>query len=543
MLVFLAMFGKALVKELIHHGARNFFIAPGSRSSLLVQAIAEHPLAETVVHFDERGIGFLALGYAKATKTPAVIVVTSGSALAHLLPAVMEAYQSHTPLILLTADRPYELRDIGSNQTVEQTGFFNPYVTWSYDLPCYEEEMPDELIGSICSQLKLMSRKGPVHLNCQFREPFFNKDISTGSIASRTSLIPTTTHIEKESLVFLADELLNIEKGIIVTGKLGSNEIEPLFTLARRLQWPILPDILSEVRERCDDDYVIKHFDYVYEKPDAILHFGSEVVSKTALTKAPFYCHVWPYERRQDPNLGCTHRIIADPIETARALASSLRGRGPSTWFTNWQMRAQKAALKLNTYANKLHEVGLPFYLAKDVPKNAGIFFGNSMPIRDANNFYFPSNQSTPLFGNRGCSGIDGAIATTMGLSIGLERPMIGVLGDLTFLHDMTSLQIKTPYPPTFIVINNGGGGIFHFLPIANQKELLEPYFVAPPDVDISALATSFSYRYLKPETLAEVGEALTFEDPLIIELVTDRSSNVRLHKELQKITKEVCYA
>lgn len=537
------MYGKALVKELIHHGIRHFFIAPGSRSSLLVKAIAEHPLAESIVHFDERGVGFLALGHAKAIKAPVVIVVTSGSALGHLLPALMEAKQSHVPLIVLTGDRPYELRDIGSNQTVDQVGIFGSYVTWSYDLPCFDPDMPANLIGSLAAQAKLKSLSGPVHINCQFREPFLNIDVEQSSIFSKTTLVPTKTTIEPTALDFLAEELASIEKGVIITGEIGSNEIEPILTLARRLQWPIFADILSELRTRSGEEFVIKYFEDIDETPEAILHFGGPFVSKKLLKSAPFHCHVWPYQERQDPSLGCTHRVIADPIEVAKVLTEKIRGRGPSEWLSHWKKCSKYVEKCLKPYANRLTEVGLPNFLSKEMPKNAGLFIGNSMPIRDANRFFFPKDRDLRIFGNRGCSGIDGAIATTIGLSNGLERPMVAILGDLTFLHDMTSLQIESEIPPTFIVINNGGGGIFHFLPIAQEKDLLEPYFVAPPNVDISALATAFSYRYIKPETLAEVGEAMTFEDPLIIELVTDRAQNVRLHKELTKATKEAIHA
>lgn len=536
-----------LIKELVHQGVRSFCLSPGSRQTPLILAIAKHPLAEIMIHYDERGMAFHALGRAKGSGLPVVILVTSGTAVANLFPAIMEAKQSRIPLIVLTADVPVEQLDVHATQAVDQTQIFGNHVVWHAELPCEDPLISEGYIGSLVAQAVYQSKSGPVHINCRFREPWAHREPLKKTHRAHTVYTKTTTVIDEPSLEYIADELSGIEKGIIVTGRLGSTDLNPLFTLARRLRWPILPDILSEVRSSGSQEFVIPYFDYFLDQPEAILHLGDPFVSKKLQMKAPLICHVAPYKERVDPLLAVTHRVECPPMLFCEKLHPLIPGSKSSTWLQEWKDRAATVPKKLKQQQTELSEVSIPLMLAEVMDEKRGLFLGNSMPIRDANLFYFPSQKVGPIIANRGVSGIDGNIATAIGFAMGIEKPVVAVLGDLTFLHDINSLSQHAPYPITYIVINNGGGGIFSFLPIHEQKEVFESFFATPHTYHFDKIAEMFRLGYQRIESIEELKTYLLkpSEDSIILEVMTHREENLKLHRSLEmtcQTAKELIY-
>jgi len=564
--------GKQLIKELIHQGVRYFCIAPGSRSTALTLAASQHPLANTFVHFDERALGFHALGYAKATRLPAAIIVTSGTAVGNLLPAVMEAHHDHIPLIVLTADRPPELRDTGSNQTTDQVKLFSHHVRWYHELPCPDAHIPPSFIGSTVAAAfahATSDHSGPVHLNCLFREPFFEIERETANLSYERSLKGYKTHLtfgekrlDPKQLEMIADELSEYEKGVIIVGNTHrTTSLEPYFTLSRLLQWPLFPDILSPLRSHPQAEGLVPFYDLILKgmslnedfAPDAVLQFGDRFVSKKLLEwirmKKP-KCHVLvaSHEKRIDPSHSLTHRIFAKPHQVADDLASHLGGRPPSPWMQCFQEMNRTTKSTLTHFFSEypdLSEPSLFFHLSKWIaPSQTPLFIGNSLPIRTADTFFFSTDHTGPFFGNRGLSGIDGNLATIAGIAAGLHKPLLGIVGDLTFLHDLTSLiQLqKSPFPMTLLVISNNGGGIFNSLPIAKRKNIFESYFKTPHNLNLSHSASLFDVAYEQVSSLDEIETLLLKpkERVHVIEMPTDADKSLTLQNHILAHIKDV---
>lgn len=558
---------KQLIKELVHQGVRYFCIAPGSRSTPLTLAASSHPLTKTFVHFDERALCFHALGYGKATGFPAAVIVTSGTAVGNLLPAVMEAHHDHIPMILLTSDRPPELRDVGANQTSDQVKIFQNFVRWQIDFPCPDSHIAPAFIGSTiaCAISHTLSQpSGPVQLNCMFREPFCKLD-STSHLtkSSPTHLIFGNTHLTDEQIASLADELFEYEKGIIIVSALPPNSsLTPLFNLARLLKWPIFPDILSPARLEIQSEELIPYYDLILSSlslnedltPDAILQFGDRFISKKLIewiSMKKNKCHVLvaPHNWRIDPMHSLTHRLIASPWQVIRALSHKLPSRLPSMWLSCWQEMNRITQQTLTHFfeieqTKAVTEPAFFHHLSSWLKEDIPLFLGNSLPIRQANSFFVPLKKCGPIFCNRGLSGIDGNIATAAGIAKGLGKPLLAIIGDLTFLHDLTSLfQIKKlDLPITLIVMNNDGGGLFSFLPIAKHQDVFKPFFLTPHGLDLKQSAPLFNLSYTKVTSLKEI-EPLLYSfntQSMIIEVLTDHNETLTVNKQIFSCMKEV---
>lgn len=561
---------KQLIRELVNQGVRYFCIAPGSRSTPLIMAASEQPLAETLVHFDERGLCFHALGYAKATNFPAALIVTSGTAVGNLLPGVMEAHHDHVPMILLTADRPPELRSSGANQTSDQVKIFQNFVRFQKDVPCPSRHISLSFIGSTVATAishALTTPAGPVQLNCMFREPFFQEKetLSLPAVencinASQTKLAFGEKTLSDSQIEMLANELSEYERGVIIVGALPiDSPLKPLLTLSRLLQWPIFPDITSPLRSYPQTSGVIPYYDLILSSlslnedliPDAILQFGNRFVSKKLLEwiglKQPkCYALVASHEWCIDPLHFQTYRLIAHPAQVINALCQILPRKSPSSWINYWNEMNRRTRSTL-TYFFKQHPAPsqpiLFHSLSSWIGEDTSLFFGNSLSIREANAFLAPNQKIGPIFGNRGVSGIDGNIATAIGLAKGLNQPLLAIIGDLTFLHDLPSLaQLKNSRCSIrLLVINNDGGGIFSFLPIAKQKALFETYFATPHGLDLKHAATLFQLSYKHVKTLLELEKVLTSPpSPILIEMHTNRNETISLHQTIISHLKEV---
>ncbi|HSX13349.1 MAG TPA: 2-succinyl-5-enolpyruvyl-6-hydroxy-3-cyclohexene-1-carboxylic-acid synthase [Chlamydiales bacterium] len=486
-----------MIDSFIQHGVTKFCIAPGSRSTPLALAVADHPKADLTVHYDERGLAFYALGHSMATKKPTVVITTSGTAVANLYPAVMEAYHSHVPLILLTADRPHELRNCGANQATDQLKIFNNCIVAQAEL---SPHLDDHAIHSIIAQH--VNTKGPVHINCPFQEPLIRPNI----ISNLPPISFFAPHLVAKPFHIKA------KRGVILLGK--SDPI-PVLELAKRLQWPVFADILSQARCTPTSEQ-IRHFDLIKTdlQPDFLLHFGERFISKNILEWAKDIpmAHVSPFPTLQDPIRRLSVRIqsdIAPFCETFSAFTDP-------QWLPAWKELDDAMAQHLNSHFDS------PFteaHAIRNLPSDRPIFFGNSMPIRLADQFYFP-NKAPLIFANRGMSGIDGNIATIAGLADGFNTPLFAFIGDQTALHDLNSLPLLKKHPTLLIISNNYGGAIFDHLSVS-QSPHLDRLFTASHSWSFENSAKMFNIPYIKKEK--NLNELPTSG---IVELITDRKEN-----------------
>lgn len=563
-------FGKLLVEELRRCGAGRFVVSPGSRSTPITLAVAADEAVETRVHFDERGAGWFALGWAKAVGGPVCLVCTSGTAAANYLPAVVEASMSSVPLIVLTADRPPELIDAGANQAIIQPGLYGKYARWEAALPCPGPDVPPESLLTAVDQAVYRatnSPAGPVHLDCMFREPLtpsIHEPLwpdtprverwrhQDGVYTSYSVTFPAMEPMMTESLAQTVDAA---ERGVIIAGQITDPEkTAAVAALAERLQWPLFPDVLSGMRLNVRCATSILYYDQALQsrrsfdefRPDVVLQFGTPVTSKV-LTQAlrdhtpRHYMLVAEHPYRHDPIHGVMTRVEMPIAEFCNELMLTVAPAESNEWLAKWVETSLKASQALSEIdAGGLTEPAVARLVSTMMPKDSLLFLGNSMPIRDFDMFGAPGGRRYNVFGNRGASGIDGNIATAAGLAM-LGHPVIAVIGDLAFLHDVNSLQLlhDLPGPVVLVVINNNGGGIFSFLPIAKATEYFEEYWAAPHGMNFGEIAAAFGVQYARPESpnefVAQYERYRRAEQSAIMEVVTDRGRNHELHVEIRE--------
>lgn len=569
------LWANLIIEECVRCGVGLFCIAPGSRSTPLTTAVARHPHARHLVHFDERGTAFAALGYARATGKPAAWITTSGTALANGMPAVIEASVDQVPLLLLTADRPPELRHTGANQTIDQVKLYGDAVRWFFDMPVPDATVDPAMVLTTVDQAiyrTLRSPKGPVHLNCMFRKPLAPLAIEEAftpktpamkrwHTADRPYTHYTQPHVEIEEteLERLAERLQEAKRGLLVVGKLTSmREAEAVRHLAEVLGWPWLPDIGSHLRlGHGASDSQIAYYDHVLgrpgweeHRPDVVLHIGGRATSKRLLqyvqrAQPEAYIVVRDSPTRFDPTHQVTDTIEAAIGPFARRLAENVQAlaRFASTeWLNTWRSASYQVNAHIEDVLAEeegMNEPTVARLISSHLPKDTGLFLGSSMPIRDVDMFAVATGAAVPVAANRGASGIDGTVATTVGYAQGLERPVTVLLGDLALLHDLNSLAMlrDAPYPVVIVVINNNGGGIFSFLPIAEYPDVFESYFGTPHGYTFVQAARMFEIAYSQPKTKAAFREAyqqaVQSGASALIEVRTERTANKALHDRL----------
>lgn len=507
-----------LIDQLILQGVEHFCIAPGAQSIPLVKIVADHPKATTKVHFDERGIGFYALGIGKATQKPAVIITTSGSAVVNLLPSIVEAHYSKTPMILLTADRPPKLKECSSHQTMDQLRPLFPYLRFQFDLPFEEEEGFFRSIAAQSYFHSMQNPKGVCQINCQIDDRSYlpTKTKEGFPIEMPLPKIETTPQKVKSS------------KGLISIGAIDE-PIEPILELAQRLQWPIIADLLSNARSKSFPQE-IRHFERIIEnhpelKPEFHLHFGERFISKIPL-KWPADCHVSPDPFLQDPTRSLKQQIRSHIEPFCKSFQAE---KADSSWLNEWKridqiyQEEKEMVFKSFTPTHKAQEENQFFYhLSQKISHPFYYFFGTSMPIRLADRHFFPK-KSLGYFANRGMCGIDGIIATIAGIAEGKKEAVIAVIGDQTALHDLNSLALlqKSNYPITLIIINNQGGRIFSRLPLKKWDQM-EHFVEAEHKITFAHAAALFSIPYLKLDES-------DFSFSSIIEIASSKEDSLQL--------------
>jgi 2-succinyl-5-enolpyruvyl-6-hydroxy-3-cyclohexene-1-carboxylate synthase len=561
-----------IVEELVRNGVGFFCVAPGSRSTPLVAALASNEKAESLVHFDERGTAFAAVGYARATGLPAAWITTSGTAVANGLPAVVEAATDGVPMILLTADRPPELRQTGANQTIDQPDIFGDYVRWRFDLPAPEEPVDPAMVLTTIDQAVYRARRapsGPVHLNLMFREPFLpdpDEYLDELPAPARwqksgepyTRYAATKPSVDSDEVERIWERLRPVERGLVVAGRLPSRKQgEAVMRLADSLGWPLLPDVGSQIRlgSKASRNLVplydvLLASDRFKEEhdPEAVLHVGGRAVSKRleqflARSRPDPYVVVRENPFRLDPGHRVTHSVEADVPTFCAALREAAERHPPAgdaSWTAGWYGASKRVDSYLDRLFEETKELNEPLVarlVSRHVPEGHALCVASSMPIRDVDTFAAPDGAPIPVAANRGASGIDGTVATAAGFARGSEHPVTLLIGDLALLHDLNSLAMLRDLPVVVVVLNNDGGAIFSFLPVAQHKEFFEPYFGTPQGLSFEHAAQMFDLGYEHPRSVTEFVEAYRVacarNEPTLIEVRTDREENVTLHRDL----------
>ncbi len=559
-----------IVEELVRCGVDFFCLASGSRSTPLVTAVAAHPRARHVMHYDERGTAFFALGYGRATRRPAAWITTSGTALANGFPAVVEAAADGVPMLLLTADRPPELRHSGANQTIDQVRLFGDYARWFFDLPTPSTDVDPAMVLTTVDQAVYRAVRapgGPVHLNAMFREPLAptpdGRDYrvyAAGLAAWQASDEPYTRYaaaaprVDPSQIEALGEKLRGVERGLLVAGRLHTRaEGEAALRLADRLGWPLLPDVGSQRRLGPCGATGVALYDQILgseafgaaHAPEAVLHVGGRPTSKRlahflARSRPRPYVVVNETPARLDPDHLVTHRLESDVVACCDALAEAVEApAAASSWLAAWRDAGAHAGAVLDAFfdeADALSEPLVARLVSRHLPEDHALVTASSMPVRDVDMFGATDGPPARVAANRGASGIDGTVATAAGFSEGSGNPVTLLIGDLALLHDLNALALLRTRPVVAVALNNDGGGIFHFLPIAEHTDVFEPYFGTPHGLTFEAAAALFGLAYHHPTTPEEFLKAYRVAcrqaTGSIIEVTTERRANHALHRD-----------
>ncbi|MBK5288172.1 MAG: 2-succinyl-5-enolpyruvyl-6-hydroxy-3-cyclohexene-1-carboxylic-acid synthase [Acidimicrobiia bacterium] len=556
-------FTRTLVDEWVRGGVTDVVISPGSRSAPLVYAVAADGRLARHIVLDERAAAFVAVGLGRATGRPAVVVTTSGTAAANLHPAVLEAHHGFVPLIVCTADRPPVLRGTGAPQTIDQRNLFGPAARWFVDVPVPSHD-PDS--GDTWRTLGARSvleatgvRPGPVHLNLAFAEPLVPAD-GTGPVpAGRDGSAPwvdgptrDTRRLSPDAVDALADRIAGRPRGLLIAG--GGHGVAPSVVerFAAATGWPIVADLVSglgpvsgavprvEALMR-DPRFLAGH------TPDLALRIGAPITSTTVIRglegARTETLLLDPDARWSEPVYAASTVVAADPGWLLGELAdrAEMRGRPDPAWRTSWEQANAAATAAVDATLDTWPECSEP-RAARDVvrtlPFGASLVVASSMPVRDVEWFGSPREDIT-VFANRGVNGIDGFVATAVGVACGRARPVVAFCGDLSFLHDGGGRLAAVSSAPNLVivVVDNNGGGIFSFLPQAEGPDGFEELFGTPPDVDLAALARAHGFATTvvdAPESVAgAVTAAIAGHEPSVVIVRTDRARNVEHHAEV----------
>uniref|UniRef100_A0A7N0VBE5 Mandelate racemase/muconate lactonizing enzyme C-terminal domain-containing protein n=2 Tax=Kalanchoe fedtschenkoi TaxID=63787 RepID=A0A7N0VBE5_KALFE len=518
-----AVWAWLIVEECTRLGLTYFCIAPGSRSSPLAVAASTHPLASCVACYDERSLAFHAVGYARGSHKPAVVITTSGTAVSNLLPAVVEAAQDFVPLMLLTADRPPELQDAGANQSINQVNHFGSFSRSFFSLPTPTDEIQAKMVlTTIDSAVNLAttSPSGPVHINCPFREPLDNSPsvwnysslegldfwISTAEPFTKYIKVhyPRVSSDAHDQLSEVIKVLQGAKQGLILIGALHSeDEMWAALLLAKHLEWPVVADVLSGLRlrkrlsplpETESKVFFLDYLDHIllsdlvrcWAQADVILQIGSRMTSKriSQLLEGCYpmsYIMVDSHPFRHDPSHIVTHRVQSTITEFAGCMLKAHFPSLNSKWIGTLHLLNTMVEREISFQIcadSSLREPYIAYAVSKAISRENALFIGNSMAIRDAD-MYGRSGvesgccintmlglglpcQGIMIAGNRGASGIDGLLSTAIGFAAGCQKRVICLLGDVSFLHDTNGLAIlneRIHRKPLTIVVINNHGG------------------------------------------------------------------------------------
>jgi 2-succinyl-5-enolpyruvyl-6-hydroxy-3-cyclohexene-1-carboxylate synthase len=579
------LWARALVDELARGGVTAACISPGSRSTPLTVAFAEHEDIQVFSHLDERSAAYFALGRARRTGEVTPLVCTSGTAAANYHPAVLEADQSRVPLLALTADRPPELRDSGANQTADQEKLYGDAVRWYRDLPEPEAE-PRKLRSLRTTVARALAEAegtdaGPVHLNCPFRKPLepvevpgdVPEDLEAVAGQGRTAASATTAaggsrtkpafverragemELAAEDIRAVADELA-VERGLIVAGPADPTDIdsESIVALSHATGFPILADPLSGLRFGGHtrvapvlggyDGYLAEAVTADWPDAEAVFRIGASPTSKplrTYLARSDArQLVVDPAGGWREAEFSAAELVTADPSRLAAALSRVVTGSDSADWRQRWAAAEQTHWDAVDDH-EELFEGGILADTVQLAPEPTTLFVSNSMPVRDLDRFARPSPDAVTALGNRGVSGIDGITSSALGAGSATTDDLTLVTGDLAYYHDMNGLLAvaRCDVDITIVLLNNDGGGIFHMLPIESFDPPFTSQFKTPHGLDFEPSSELYGLEFARVKSrdgFAEAySEAVHSDGSHVVEVVTDAADSHAIRDALNE--------
>ena len=548
--------------ELARCGLRHAVTSPGSRNAPLLLTLAAEPRIRTVSVLDERAAAFVALGIAKASGTAVALACTSGTAAANFLPALAEAREARVALIVLTADRPPELREVGSGQSIDQVKLYGSAVKWFVEVGSHEpgrdSAVHHRALACRAFATAAGGRPAPVHLNFGLREPLapVPEQMDPEPWEGRPGGRPWVATLEAASapapevIGALAREIAATAHGAIVCGSGAGDIASAAARLAAAADWPLLAEPTSGVRCGAHDrSHVVAHYDALLRadrwvaghRPALVVRLGDTPTSKPlrAWLGEASQLVVDPHGVWHEPTRSAERVLVADPVAACEALASAVGERrshagGRSPWLMAWReadaLVPRELARAPDPFEPKLYAA-----LAESVAPGSTLWVGSSMPIRDVETFFPQTARPLRLLANRGASGIDGTTSSALGAAISGEGRCYLLTGELGLVHDIGALLAarRAGIELTILCINNGGGGIFDFLPLSEHAdpELYEQQIATPSGVDLEAVAELAGLPHRLVETPADVHDAIA--RPGLIEARTDRALSVELHRQV----------
>ena len=559
-----------LVDEFAQLGITHAVFSPGSRSTTMAMLFREHGAFETYMNIDERSAGFMALGIAKAHRKPVILVCTSGSAVAHYMPAVLEAQYSGVPLIILSADRPHTLQHVGAPQTVDQQKLFGTAVNYYEELAVPQQDhyyTYPRLVARKAYMKAMDVKRGPVHINVPLFEPLVPELDRKHFECGRLPFSVVSGTIQPSDVRAIYDLLKNKKILMLAGPSANPDDIKAILALSYMFNAPILGDPLSNMRSVCDER-VITSYDAVLTQeayrdvlqPDCILQIGQMVVSKRV--------QQWVASMKDrtiislSPTMDYTNSAGNTTLfvqSTPQGLAEALKTQIPELHSMEYNDSTEGTDEKLDTDGNnylstwidvdtvgrkqldtvareqELFE-GYTIHLLQELlPKNSQLVVANSMSIRDMDYFWAGNRHGATIYGNRGVNGIDGTVSTALGIATN-GVPTVLLTGDLTFFHDLNGLAVAKTHPLnlTIIVHNNDGGGIFEYLPQKGTPHF-DYLFSTAQGLDYSGLATLYGIDFVRVANNDELQNALQnyvgTAGVHVIEIPTSKERSRELHK------------
>ena len=549
----------AIVDELCSAGASQAVVCPGSRSTPLALACTAERRLRVRSIVDERSGAFFALGAAKATGRPAIVLATSGTAGAHFYPAILEAEASRIPLVAITADRPPELHGFGAPQTIDQQHLFGTHARF------FELGVPDatpeglrhvRTLVAAAAAGALTAPRGPIHLNAAFREPLAPASgarAAAGTPSRAARVIPGILEPDPRALDDAARELSRRSRGVIVCGPRDAWDELPgaVRALSERLGYPVLAEAASQVRSRLPE--AVAHYDALLKhepvagaaRPDAVVRVGGGLTSKT-LQQWLDASGAWMLNLSEDgvlfdPGHSASLVVCGDAVRACSELARRIERREPrpESPLVRAERSARRALEQAFAAETGLSEPGTARAIAAGLPEQSLLFISSSMPVRDVDSW--ASAGRARVLSNRGVNGIDGIVSSALGAAAATEQPTAVLLGDLALLHDLSGLLAarRLGISLVIVVVNNDGGGIFQFLPIATATEHFEELFATPHGLEMGRIAELCGATFEQPRTAAELRECVRKNlgsGLSLVEVRTDRAANVERHRELHRI-------
>jgi len=536
-----------ILEALTRHGVRHVCIAPGSRSTPLTLAAAENRAFIHHTHFDERGLGHLALGLAKASHEPVAVIVTSGTAVANLYPALIEAGLTGEKLVLLTADRPPELIDCGANQAIRQSGIFASHPTETLSLPRPTRDIPARWLVSTVDNALGGLRAGALHINCPFAEPLYGEMDDT-DLEWQQALgdwwqsdkpwlrAPAALSSPQQRDWFFWRQ----KRGVVIAGRMSAEEGKQVAQWAQRLGWPLIGDVLSQSGQPlpCADLWLGNARAVTeLEQAQIVVQLGGSLTGKRLLQwqatcRPEEYWLVDPREGRLDPAHHRGRRLVSSVAEWLELHPAEKR----APWATDIPELSRQAWDLTAQHSDAFGEAQLAHRIHRYLPEQGQLFVGNSLVVRLIDAFSrLPAGY--PVYSNRGASGIDGLISTAAGVQRANARSTLAIVGDLSALYDLNALALlrQASAPFVLLVINNNGGQIFSLLPTPQSER--ERFYLMPQNVQFEHASAMFSLKYQRPENWAELESALNtaWSKPgaTLIEVVVNDSDGAQMLQNL----------